>query len=504
MLTNVSIIEGKSSCAGRNGSSYGRAIFIGVLLALATLARAQWTQVTPGVEYRKFTLSDPNNVFVTRMDRATTSLMIDTLLSGDTIREGREKVSSMAARAEDTIGYWGQEWGKYRYDVVVAVNADFFNMTTGVPIGGQVLGGWYAKRHSNSTGTSGFAYSLNRGTFIGGCVTHTAGKNKVAYPAKVREQYITDVDRARSTNELILYTPFYDTSTQTDASGSEVLVQMSKPALIQSSPAYTTGTVKAIYQNAGNTPIPFDHVVLSATGTAASTLLANVSVGAEVRISQEIAHYGPDCSTPSNYDWTKAYASTGGGDVFLKGGAPYDITDTALHPRTAYAYNATWIYFVVVDGRTDISIGMNMSQLAKFCINYLAATDGVNLDGGGSTTMWVNGSIRNHPSDSTERTVANGVAMIRLVDNSRHSSAFRAGGSVATRVASSMRRGPGTNWGVQKSLTASATGKILVHPLNGIYAKGQYWWNCQFGADQGWVSQNELSGVSGMAPWTLY
>ncbi|MCX7018847.1 MAG: phosphodiester glycosidase family protein [bacterium] len=489
-----------------SGSGYFQAaLFMAVIVAAAPVAWGQWTQVTSGVEYQKFTLSGPNNVFVTRMDRATTSLIIDTLLSNDTIRTGREKVSAMAARAEDMIGYWGQEWGKYRYDVVVAVNGDFFNLTTGVPTGGQLIGGWYAKRYPNVTGGSGFAWTLNRATFIGGCVSHTASKNKVTYPATAQEQYITDVDRARGTNELIIFTPYYDVSTQTDSSGAEVLVQMARPTLLMPTPGYTTGTVRAIYNGAGNTLIPFDHIVLSATGTAAAALLSNVSAGSEVRVSQEITHYQDDCATRNSVDWTKTYASAGGGDVFLKNGAPYDIADTNLNPRTAFAYNSTWIFLVVVDGRAAESIGMNMAQLANFCINYLGAADGINQDGGGSSTMWLDGVVRNHPSDATgERTVSNGIMIVQLVENVARSSAFAAGQNIITTTSATLRRGPGTNWSSSKSFAALSTGRVMTHPLNGVRAKGQCWWKCEFGSDQGWVSENEMGTTTRVDAWNPY
>ena len=55
-------------------------------------------------------------------------------------------------------------------------------------------------------------------------------------------------------------------------------------------PAMARGVVRAIRQNQGSTAIPFDHVVLSATGDRASTLLANVTIGAEIGISTQKLH----------------------------------------------------------------------------------------------------------------------------------------------------------------------------------------------------------------------
>ena len=48
----------------------------------------------------------------------------------------------------------------------------------------------------------------------------------------------------------------------------------------------------------------------------------------------------------------------------------------------------------------------------------LGALDAVNLDGGGSATMWINGlGVVNHPTDSTgERPVSNAVVVLPGAD----------------------------------------------------------------------------------------
>ena len=44
----------------------------------------------------------------------------------------------------------------------------------------------------------------------------------------------------------------------------------------------------------------------------------------------------------------------------------------------------------------------------------LGAWDAMNLDGGGSSTLWVNGSVVNYPSDATgERAVGNAMFVLR-------------------------------------------------------------------------------------------
>lgn len=43
-------------------------------------------------------------------------------------------------------------------------------------------------------------------------------------------------------------------------------------------------------------------------------------------------------------------------------------------------------------------------------------TDALNLDGGGSATMWLGGKIMNSPSEGKERAVANGLIVVRTAD----------------------------------------------------------------------------------------
>jgi hypothetical protein len=85
------------------------------------------------------------------------------------------------------------------------------------------------------------------------------------------------------------------------------------------------------------------------------------------------------------------------------------------HPRTAIGWNADqskW-WMVVVDGRQAHSVGMGLYELTQLFIR-LGAHEAMNLDGGGSSTLVVDGVIRNSPSDPTgERKVGNALLLIR-------------------------------------------------------------------------------------------
>ncbi len=72
-------------------------------------------------------------------------------------------------------------------------------------------------------------------------------------------------------------------------------------------------------------------------------------------------------------------------------------------PRTAIGIiDDNHFVFVVVDGRSDSSAGVSMSELAQIMVD-LGATTAYNLDGGGSSEMWFNGQVVNNPSNGGER-----------------------------------------------------------------------------------------------------
>jgi exopolysaccharide biosynthesis protein len=75
-----------------------------------------------------------------------------------------------------------------------------------------------------------------------------------------------------------------------------------------------------------------------------------------------------------------------------------------IHPRTAVGKRGkNKVLLITLDGRTDKARGMTLEQLTDFMIS-LHCTDGVNLDGGGSTTMWISGKpfdgVVNMPCDN--------------------------------------------------------------------------------------------------------
>jgi Phosphodiester glycosidase len=511
-----------------------------------------WTPVGTGIAYQKFHLKDPNKVYVARMERGNPEVTIESSISGGRLASGKETVSGMALRYDQAMNYWGGTWGP-RNEVVVAINGSYFDPYTGVPYQGVIHSGWYAKRFDDcqtGSGGSGFAWTSDRNAFIGGTISHPEDKQAVTFLKSSKIEYIDGINVPRGSDELILYTPQFDASTNTDEYGVEVLVEMFQPDLL--SQDMVKGIVREIRNNAGSTPIPFDHVVLSANGEAKAKLLNNIEEGDEISISHKIKDYVDGCgSSLSTLDWNGVYASIGGAFFFLKDGEVYgfpnDSGATARHPRTAIAYNEEYVFFIVVDGRDPyLSIGMTIAELGAFTRDTLGAQWGIAQDGGGSSTMVINNVVMNNtycnnvfcstkvylpltvgggtspeekaeleaegPSalepasypaggdsnlvltTAVERLVANGMLMV-VVQPEGRSERYAVGSSIRAVEGAEVRLGPGTNYGVLAYVEPDAEGTVVEHlnQLNGIQATGSFWWKVNLGGAIGWVKEEALS-----------
>lgn len=500
-------------------------------------AEPPWEAVAPGIDYTVFHLPGPNQVHVARMDRTNPHVSLESSIARGRLSGGFETVGGMADRYDQAISYWGQKWGS-RNDVIVAINGSFYNTTTGVPRGGVIHSGWYAKRFDDLSGESGFAWTVNNEAFIGRCVSHPASSQLVQLIADSGSVTFDGINVGRGSNQLILYTPQYDATTGTDDNGLEILVEMKRPTLILPDPHMAKGFVREIRPDQGSTLIPFDHIVLSAHGTA-MTALQSLNVGDEIGISQEITHYETGCGPPTWLDWTKTYASISGSFNFLRDGVIYDyahdIGALESHPRTAIAFNDEFIYFIVVDGRNPgISIGMTISELATFTRDTLGAGWGIAQDGGGSSTMVINGKVVNFPNAEHfddklyfpmasinssqeaqssfegdvefqirppdpetagfQRYVANGMMMV-IIEEMQQSTTFTPDDLIQTVGSTDLRLGPGSNFATIATIPGNTSGLILDHlnDLEGVLAKGEFWWMVSINGFQGWLPESSIT-----------
>ena len=103
-------------------------------------------------------------------------------------------------------------------------------------------------------------------------------------------------------------------------------------------------------------------------------------------------------------EWKNVKHIISGGPYLVKHGEVYvDMTAQKLNaiggrnPRTAVGYtSADSFILVTVDGREGHSVGMTLMELANF-MKSIGCIGAINLDGGGSTVMYVDGKVVNNP-----------------------------------------------------------------------------------------------------------
>lgn len=132
-------------------------------------------------------------------------------------------------------------------------------------------------------------------------------------------------------------------------------------------------------------------------------------------LSKVVVSYG---LTPP---WNRAQLAIGGGPRLLRDGQfaweeMEGFSENFYHsraPRTAVGIDRFGnLILVVVDGRQTDSRGLTIPEMADL-MDQLGAFQAVNLDGGGSSSMVLNGEVVNNPSDGKERKVSNALLLLK-------------------------------------------------------------------------------------------
>ncbi|PUA38251.1 metallophosphoesterase [Paenibacillus elgii] len=285
--------------------------------------------------------------------------------------------------------------------VIAAINGDFYDMATGVPLGlfmgdGEILTsppekwGWLAFGLKNDgTTIYGFSPELTRTLTIGG-----------------KTIPISHINRMRENTEaLMLYTASFHTSTMTNDLGDEVVLDVQEGE-VKSGKSLKL-KVAEIHKDKGNTPLKTGQVVLSASGSHRAEL-AGLQIGDEVTASFELED-----------EWKDVKMAMGGVFMLVKDGVAQTHEDKALYPRVGIGTKADGsIMMIEIDGRAPgFSEGVSYDNLAKI-MKDMGAVNALCLDGGGSATFVAKlpgetkRQILNQPSDGSERKTANGLLLV--------------------------------------------------------------------------------------------
>ena len=164
---------------------------------------------------------------------------------------------------------------------------------------------------------------------------------------------INSINRERGANDIVLFTPFYDASTYTNNSGTEVILEGATDVLKPK--GEVTATVKEIRKDQGNTKLVEGQMVLSAAGTGRS-VLEQLQPGDKMTVR-----------TTVDAPWDQLDEAIGGSQKLVTNGQANVSSDPNVHPRTAVGIKADGsVFFTVIDGRQPgFSEGVNLTDLGQ-------------------------------------------------------------------------------------------------------------------------------------------
>jgi hypothetical protein len=151
-----------------------------------------------------------------------------------------------------------------------------------------------------------------------------------------------------------------------------------------------------------------DVVLVANAGTPSGRALAGLRRGTGVTVTWSMG-------------WPGVVDAIGGSPVLIEGGRLAVSKCKGYlcrrHTRSAVGITADGdVMFFQVDGRSSASVGMTLVQLARE-MKKRGAVWALNLDGGGSSTLWIRGAgVVNSPSDGHERKISNALLVLSRPD----------------------------------------------------------------------------------------
>ena len=364
--------------------------------------------LAPGVTYRQWVDSTgPFVIYLVTVDLRRTDIELRHARARDSLR-GREKPSDMVKRT--TAG---------GATVLAAINADFFNLVTGENENNQVIAGewWKGLKVTDSPYDTydnthiQFGIDAARRPFMDRYLLDAeAIARRVATP-------VTTLNFNPSGNPegVALYTPRYGAKTPSDSTRQTAEATMIAAGRRGDTLLYVR---RGAVSRASGSPIPGNGAVLAAYGA-----------GSRLREVQGMA----DGDTIRVVLTTLPRTGLGA-PIILLGGWPRILRDgqevavdaptvegtisrnaETRHPRSAIGFSrdSSTLFLLAVDGRTRKSVGMTLVELAAL-MRRIGAWQAMNFDGGGSSTLIVDGALANVPSDSTgERAVGNALLVVK-------------------------------------------------------------------------------------------
>ncbi|MBE1591076.1 phosphodiester glycosidase family protein [Nonomuraea angiospora] len=295
----------------------------------------------------------------------------------------RETVSSMA-KAQNAV---------------VGVNGGFFNIHTDKALRGEPVGASVVKGRLLSEAVPGRSAVVLKGrtakiTELKTTVTATSQDGQ--------KTEVNGVNRAVTTDELVLYTEEWGAKTPTGGTDAVLDANGKVVGVRESGAAVAAGTR-----------------VLHGNGLAADWLNEHAFQDWTVKVDTKVVDLRTGKALALTPDLNVIAGSVGlvrNGKVKITAKQDgHDSVNMILrrHPRTLLGTTRNGsLIIATIDGRNPgVTVGANFLEAAQF-MRWLGATQAINLDGGGSTAMVVGNKLINRPSDGVERGVGDALLVL--------------------------------------------------------------------------------------------
>lgn len=362
-------------------------------------------QIAPGVTHEKiFRAKDTLIANVLKIDLTQGEYYLRAAKAHNNLL-GREKTSEIARRFNDST-----------HEVLAAINADFFNMKTGEVENNMVIEGQFLKAvgvtdspfdpshrvHSQFAFTYDKKPHIGKFRFSGEVILPGGNLNKV-----------NRINSAADSNSFTLYNFYQGDRTPEGKPNIRTAEVELTPVSTQSDTFICIASSSVLL--GGRHAITKGKSILTGTMSFAGLLERGIKYGDTLKVIARLEPYIRGIRTLVG-GWPEIVS--GGRNI----GAQADSLEGTFpkfskvkHPRTGIGFSSDslTIFFITVDGRQESSSGISLKDFADLMISE-GVYQGLNLDGGGSTTMVINGSIVNHPSDKEgERAVGNCLLLIQ-------------------------------------------------------------------------------------------
>lgn len=330
--------------------------------------------------------------------------------------KGPQKVSYIDYKpntnTSPVVVYGNKLYGKSTFDqaakflqnqgmnVVAGINADYFVVSTGIPLGIVINDGALM---SSDAWQNAVGFKADGSAIIGKPGASISMSNETA---NVNIDYF---NKTRSTSGVYLLDSNFSGTTKTTTEGTSIVF-----AREDMTPFKLGGNVSLIVQDIikGSSALNIgdNEFVLTIDAKGPIAKLPAFKIGDIVTLK----------STVNNKDWENVLYATGAKETLIENGLMNTTLDNkTTHPRSAVGVRADGaVILYEADGRQkDVSLGLTLKELA-FELAALGCVSAINLDGGGSSIFGVKKpsdtslSIVNTPSEGTQRPSANFIMLV--------------------------------------------------------------------------------------------